>query len=46
MPQLPALEVAPLRPAQVTAIGGVDRSLAEQGLDRSLVQVATGAASV
>jgi len=40
---LPALDTAPLRPAQVTAIGGIERSLAEQRFDRSLVQMATGA---
>ena len=41
--QLPALDPAPLRPAQVTAIEGIERSLAEQRYDRSLVQQATGA---
>jgi type I restriction enzyme, R subunit len=40
---LPALDQAPLRPAQVTAIHGVERSLVEQRFDRSLVQMATGA---
>ncbi|MDG4793018.1 DEAD/DEAH box helicase family protein [Micromonospora sp. WMMD1082] len=40
---LPPLNVAPLRPAQITAIEGVERSLAEQRFDRSLVQMATGA---
>lgn len=40
---LPALNEAPLRPAQITAIQGVERSLAEQHFDRSLVQMATGA---
>ncbi len=40
---LPALDEAPLRPAQITAIKGVERSLAEQRFDRSLVQMATGA---
>ncbi|MFY1659317.1 DEAD/DEAH box helicase family protein [Micromonospora sp. WMMD1274] len=40
---LPPLDVAALRPAQITAIEGVERSLAEQRLDRSLVQMATGA---
>ncbi|GGM53504.1 type III restriction endonuclease subunit R [Micromonospora sonchi] len=40
---LPPLDVAPLRPAQITAIEGVERSLAEQRFDRSLVQMATGA---
>ena len=40
---LPGLHPTPLRPAQVTAIRGVERSLAEQRFDRSLVQMATGA---
>ncbi|TWH03143.1 type I restriction enzyme R subunit [Nocardioides sp. J9] len=40
---LPALDTSPLRPAQITAITGVERSLAEQRFDRSLVQMATGA---
>ena len=40
---LPALDTAPLRPAQITAINGVEKSLAEQRFDRSLVQMATGA---
>jgi len=40
---LPPLDTAPLRPAQVTAIGGIERALAEQRFDRSLVQMATGA---
>ncbi|WP_298801892.1 DEAD/DEAH box helicase family protein [uncultured Pseudokineococcus sp.] len=40
---LPPLAVEGLRPAQITAIGGVERSLAEQQHDRSLVQMATGA---
>lgn len=40
---LPPLDVAGLRPAQVTAITGIERSLAEQHFDRSLVQMATGA---
>jgi type I restriction enzyme R subunit len=40
---MPALDTAPLRPAQITAIGGVEQSLAEQRFDRSLVQMATGA---
>jgi type I restriction enzyme, R subunit len=40
---LPLLDEAPLRPAQITAIRGVERSLAEQRFDRSLVQMATGA---
>lgn len=40
---LPPLDTAGLRPAQITAITGVERSLAEQHFDRSLVQMATGA---
>ncbi len=40
---LPELDTAPLRPAQVTAIEGIERSLTEQRFDRSLVQMATGA---
>ncbi|HET6481994.1 MAG TPA: type I restriction-modification enzyme R subunit C-terminal domain-containing protein [Actinoplanes sp.] len=40
---LPALPVDGLRPAQITAISGIERSLAEQRFDRSLVQMATGA---
>ena len=40
---LPELDTAPLRPAQVTAIEGIERSLVEQRFDRSLVQMATGA---
>ena len=40
---LPPLDEAPLRPAQITAITGIERSLAEQRFDRSLVQMATGA---
>ncbi|MGN6751760.1 MAG: DEAD/DEAH box helicase family protein, partial [Intrasporangium sp.] len=40
---LPELEVAPLRPAQITAITGIEDSLAGQHFDRSLVQMATGA---
>jgi type I restriction enzyme, R subunit len=32
-----------MRPAQITAIQGIERSLAEQRFDRSLVQMATGA---
>ncbi len=43
MQHLPELDVAPLRPAQITAINGIERSLAEQRFDRSLVQMATGA---
>jgi len=40
---LPPLDVAPLRPAQITAINGIENSLANQHFDRSLVQMATGA---
>jgi type I restriction enzyme R subunit len=40
---LPPLDEKPLRPAQITAINGVEQSLAEQRYDRSLVQMATGA---
>ncbi len=40
---MPPLDTAPLRPAQITAVEGVERSLAEQRFDRSLVQMATGA---
>lgn len=41
--QLPQLVTDGLRPAQIKAIGGIERSLAEQHFDRSLVQMATGA---
>ncbi|MCE1178464.1 MAG: DEAD/DEAH box helicase family protein [Micrococcales bacterium] len=40
---LPPLDTAPLRPAQITAIKGIEQSLAKQHHDRSLVQMATGA---
>jgi len=40
---LPELDTTPLRPAQIEAILGVERSLAEQRFKRSLVQMATGA---
>jgi type I restriction enzyme, R subunit len=40
---LPVLDEGPLRPAQVVAIRNVERSLAQQRFDRSLVQMATGA---
>lgn len=40
---LPPLDEAPLRPAQITAINGIEQSLAKQHHDRSLVQMATGA---
>lgn len=40
---LPPLDEALLRPAQINAINGVEKSLADQRYDRSLVQMATGA---
>lgn len=40
---LPPLDEAPLRPAQITAITGIEKSLTGQHFDRSLVQMATGA---
>ncbi|KUG56315.1 DEAD/DEAH box helicase [Kocuria rosea subsp. polaris] len=40
---MPALNEAPLRPAQITAVQGVEKSLREQRFDRSLIQMATGA---
>jgi type I restriction enzyme R subunit len=40
---MPELDAKMLRPAQITAITGIERSLAEQRFDRSLVQMATGA---
>ena len=40
---LPPLDTSGLRPAQITAIEGIGRSLREQRFDRSLVQMATGA---
>ncbi len=40
---LPALDTAPLRPAQIDAITGLERSLVEQRFSRSLIQMATGA---
>lgn len=40
---MPPLVTDGLRPAQITAIQGVERSLAEQRYSRSLVQMATGA---
>ncbi len=43
MRSMPALEAEGLRPAQIEAIDGVERSLATQRFDRSLVQMATGA---
>jgi len=41
--QMPALNTEGLRPAQIEAVTGIERSLAEQRFDRSLVQMATGA---
>jgi type I restriction enzyme R subunit len=41
--QMPALHTESLRPAQIDAVLGIERSLAEQRFDRSLVQMATGA---
>ena len=41
--RMPALATAGLRPAQIEAIHGIERSLAEQRHTRSLVQMATGA---
>jgi type I restriction enzyme R subunit len=40
---LPELNTAPLRPAQIEAVSGIERSLALQQHSRSLVQMATGA---
>jgi len=40
---MPPLDTEALRPAQITAVTGVERSLAEQRFDRSLIQMATGA---
>ena len=40
---MPELITEGLRPAQITAIQGIERSLAEQRYSRSLVQMATGA---
>jgi len=40
---LPELDTRALRPAQIDAIEGLERSLAEQRFDRSLIQMATGA---
>jgi type I restriction enzyme R subunit len=41
--RLPALHETGMRPAQIDAIHGIERSLVEQRHDRSLVQMATGA---
>lgn len=40
---LPTLDEAPLRPAQIDAVHGIECSLREQRFGRSLVQMATGA---
>jgi type I restriction enzyme, R subunit len=40
---MPALHTEGLRPAQIDAVLGLERSIAEQRFDRSLVQMATGA---
>ncbi len=40
---LPPLDTTGLRPAQIEAVRGVERSLVEQRFDRSLIQMATGA---
>jgi type I restriction enzyme R subunit len=40
---LPELQTEGLRPAQIDAVLGIERSLVEQRFDRSLVQMATGA---
>jgi type I restriction enzyme R subunit len=41
--RMPSLDAEHLRPAQVTAVNGIEKSLSEQRFDRSLVQMATGA---
>ena len=40
---LPPLDARRLRPAQIAAINGIEKSLVEQRYDRSLVQMAAGA---
>lgn len=40
---LPELDTSALRPAQIDAVRGLERALAEQRFDRSLIQMATGA---
>lgn len=40
---MPPLDEQPMRPAQITAVHGIENSLAEQRFGRSLVQMATGA---
>jgi type I restriction enzyme R subunit len=41
--RMPELHTEGLRPAQIDAVYGIERSLAEQRFSRSLVQMATGA---
>jgi len=41
--QMPGLHIEGLRPAQIEAVTGIERCLAGQRFDRSLVQMATGA---
>ena len=41
--QMPELDTTSLRPAQIDAVTGLERSLAEQRFSRSLIQMATGA---
>lgn len=41
--RMPPLDESALRPAQIEAVKGVERSLAEQRFSRSLIQMATGA---
>ncbi|NQU36200.1 MAG: DEAD/DEAH box helicase family protein, partial [Actinobacteria bacterium] len=41
--EIPPLIETGMRPAQIEAINGIERSLADQRFDRSLVQMATGA---
>lgn len=40
---MPVLATAGLRPAQIDAVTGLERTLREQKFDRSLIQMATGA---
>ena len=40
---MPPIDAEALRPAQITAVQGIERSLAKQRHQRSLVQMATGA---
>ena len=41
--RMPALLAEGLRPAQIEAVAGIERSLADESFERSLVQMATGA---